>query len=911
MSVRNLEKIFRPRRIAVIGSGGASNPVSTVMLQNLRACQFAGDVFAVDETCDQTQGYRTYSRLADLPAAVDLALFCGSAAEVPQVVHECGEFGVGGLLVTSGGFREAGAAGLELQRQILHERALFPGLRILGPRSIGVLVPHINLNASLAAAHPKPGRVAFVSQSGTLCTSALDFAMEQQIGFSHFVSIGDALEVTVGDLIDYFAGDPRTDSIILFLEWIRHARQFMSAARAIAKEKPIVVYKAGRFNESAEAAISHTGSLASVDAVYEAAFERAGVVRVREIDDMFDCAQLLARCSQKRTGSRLAIITNAGGPGIVAVDCLVGCQGRLAPLSPKTLDQLGEFLPPHWSHRNPVDLQGEAQPDRYQRALDIVLKDKSVDAVLVILTPQAVTQPTDAAKSVAEIAKRSRKPVLAAWMGGPSVREGIQLLREAEVPTYTTPKNAIHAFMHLVNYTRNTETLHETPRQLPKDAPVDRRQQQALSNSIRSLRHRILSERMSKSLLETYGIRTAQPSAAATPGEAIRLAHQIGFPVVLKVDSPQIIHKNEVGGVAVNLYRDEEVRDAFDRIVSSAANHLPDARIDGVTVQPMIAAADSFELFLSSRKDHVFGPVIIVGSGGVTAELQEDIALGLPPLNERLVRRMLQTLRSWPILAGYRNRPPLHLDALMQSIIQFSHLVADFSQIQEFDVNPVLVSPREVVALDARAGIDLSAESLGERRFAHLAIRPYPEELEKVCVLNNGVQVLLRPIKPEDEPLWHKMLASCSQESIRFRFRHLFQAMSHEMAARYCFIDYDRELAMVAEVDQAGQRQIIGVGHLVCDADHEQAEYAALVTDKWQGQGLGTELTGYCLKIAAGWGLEKVIGETEKHNQRMLATFRHHGFELTYGKEFDDPVLAIKNMSTEEIKTTELGTSAV
>ena len=405
MTVRNLKKFFQPERIAVIGAEGASNPVWSAILHNLTSSEFAGEVFAVDKASPQSRGSKIYSRVADLPSQADLALVCGSAAAVPGMVRECGESGVAAVLVTSGGFREAGPVGLELKRQILSEAARFDGMRILGPRSMGLLVPRIHLNASLAAAKPKPGRVAFISQSGTLCTSALDFAAETEIGFSHFVSIGDALEVTVGDLIDYFAADPHTDSIILFLDSISDARQFMSAARAIAKEKPIVVYKTGRFSESAEAAISYTGSLASVDAVYEAAFERAGVVRVTEIDDVFDCAQLLAG-SAGRTGPRLAIVTNAGGPGLVAVDSLLGRKGQLALLSAETLDRLSEFLPPQWSHGNPVDIQGEAQPDRYEQALEIVLRDDAVDAVLVILTPQAISQPAATAHAVIQAAKR-------------------------------------------------------------------------------------------------------------------------------------------------------------------------------------------------------------------------------------------------------------------------------------------------------------------------------------------------------------------------------------------------------------------------------------------------------------------------------------------------------------------------
>lgn len=900
MAVRNLNKFFRPNSIAVIGSADADETVSAAILHNLAASGFGGQVYVVASGNNQVSGFETVDRVDQLPEPVDLALVCGAAREVPEVVRECGKAGIGGVVITSGGFRETGPAGRQLERQLLDQAARFDGMRILGPRSIGILVPHLHLNASLAVAQPKPGRVAFVSQSGTLCTSVLDLAIEEDIGFSHFVSIGNALEVTVGDLIDYFAADPKTDSIILFLESISNARQFMSAARAITTKKPIVVYKAGRFDESIEATVSHTGSLASVDAVYEAAFERAGVVRVREIDDMFDCAQLLAR-STRPTGPRLAVVTNAGGPGIVAVDSLISCGGKLAQLSDETLGTLSQFLPPHWTRRNPVDIQGEAQPDRYERALNVVLRDESVDAVLVILTPQAVTEPTAIAEVVARAAHRSHKPVLAAWMGGHSVRPGIHLLREAGIPAYTTPKNAIHAFMHLVTYTRNKETLQETPRELPANFSLDRGKQNKLFDSIRSQVHDVLSEGTSKSLLETYGVCTAQPLAAATPDEAVCIAQKLGYPVVLKVNSPQITHKNEVGGVALNIMNDGEIRAAFQWIVNSVAEHRPDAHLEGVTVQPMISAADSFELILGSRKDPVFGPVIILGSGGVAAELLEDFSLGLPPLNERLARRMLESLRSWPILAGYRNRPAVQLDELMQTIINFSHLVADFPQIAEFDVNPVLVSPRQVIALDARARLDRKAMDQPARRFSHLAIRPYPEELMQARHLNDGTTVLLRPIKPEDEPLWHKMLADCSQESIRFRFRYLFQAMSHEMAARYCFIDYDRELAIVAEVASQGNRELIGVVHLVCDADHRKAEYAVLVADAWQGHGLGSLLTQYCLEIAANWGLKEIIGETEQTNHRMIAVFRRYGFELKFGAAFDDPVIARKILPAKEL----------
>lgn len=900
MAVRNLQKIFRPKRIAVIGSSCGDDRVASAVLRNLRSGGFEGEISVVHSERGRIEGFDAVRNVAELPEIADLALVCGPAEEVPRTVRECGDAGIDGLLVMSGGFRETGPAGQELERLVLREASRFDGLRVLGPRSIGILVPHLKLNASLVSAQPRTGRVAFVSQSGTLCTSALDWAIEEEIGFSHFVSMGNSLDVTVGDLIDYLAADPYTDSIILFLESISEARQFMSAARAITKEKPIVVYKAGRFSESAAATVTHTGTLAGVDAVYEAAFERAGIVRVAEIDDMFDCAELLGR-SPRPTGPRLAIITNAGGPGIVAVDSLISCKGSLARLSDETLRRLNEFLPAHWSHANPVDIQGEAQPDRFARAIDIVLSDSCVDAALVILTPQAVTEPTATAEVVARIARRSHKPILAAWMGGHRVRAGIHVLHEAGVPTYTTPKNAVHAFMHLVTYTRNKETLYETPRELPAEGPVEREKQHQLFDSIRAVNQEVLSEAAAKGLLQAYGIAAAQPSAARTPDEAVGLARRLGYPVVLKIDSPQITHKNEVGGIALNLSSDDEVRGALQTIVNSVKTLRPGVDVEGVTVQPMITAPDSFEMILGSRKDPVFGSVIVVGTGGIAAEVLEDFALGLPPLNDRLARRMLESLRSWPILAGYRNRPAVNIDSLIQAIIRFSHLIADCPEIGEFDVNPLLVSPRDVIALDARIRVDRKAAEQPARRFAHLAIRPYPDELVQTHTLKDQTEVLLRPIKPEDEPLWHEMLAGCSQQSIRFRFRYLFQAMSHEMAARYCFIDYDRELAIVAEIERSGKRDLIAVAHLVCDADHRLAEYAVLVADAWQGRGLGNLLTEYCLKIAGDWELDEVVGETEPTNQRMIATFRRYGFELKFGTSFDDPVVALKKLASNEI----------
>lgn len=891
MSVRNLDKILRPRSVAIIGASNRPDHVSYTVLKNLLAAGFEGEVYPVHPDFDFVQGRKAYSTIADLPGPTDLGVVCTPAKTVPGIVQQSGEFGLKGMVIISAGFREIGGAGQQLEQRISRQAAQFPGLRILGPNCMGIVVPHLKLNASLASATPKPGRVAFVSQSATLCSSALDWALQEDIGFSHFVSIGNMLGVSVADLIDYFAADSCTDSIILYVESITQARHFMSAARAVTKEKPIVVYKAGRFSQSADAVVSHTGAMSGIDAVYEAAFQRAGVVRVFEIDDMFDCAQLLARV-EPPTGPRLAIVTNAGGPGVVATDSLIDRKGELAKLSDETIKQLNEFLPRHWSKANPIDILGTSRPARLARTLEIVLEDPGVDAVLVVLTPQATTHPTESADAVAKIAGRSSKPILTAWMGGRSMREGSELLKQAGVPTYSTPKNAVHAFMHLVSYARNRETLYETPRDVPVSYPMDRRTHAMLFDSIHG--QDIVFEQSCKRLLEAYGIRTTEPQLAGSRDEAVQLARQIGYPLVLKIVSPQITHKNEVGGVALNVAGDDAVRAEYDRMVETVARLRPDANLDGVSIQPMVVAPDGFEMILGSRKDPVFGAVILIGAGGVAAEALGDFALGLPPLSERLARRMLESLRMWPILAGKLRRPAVDVDRLIETIIRFSFLVADCPQIAEMDVNPLMVMPSGVVALDARIRVDLSHPH-DARPFSHLAIRPYPEHLVRQAVLKSGESVILRPIKPEDEPLWLQMLVECSVQSIRYRFRSMFRQMTHEMATRFCFMDYDRELAIVAEVGGPSDRKLVGAGHLICDADHTNAEYAVLVPDHWQHHGVGTLITERCAQIAADWGLTEIYGETDRLNRDMIATFKHAGFELDFDTD-PDVVLACKKL---------------
>ncbi len=891
MSIRNLDKIFDPHRIAVIGASDAPTSVGYTVLRNLVGSGFRGVVYPVNPKRESVQGIQAYKDIPSLPHPPDLAVICTPASSVPALVRQCGEVGTRGIVIISAGFREIGAEGRKLEALVLQEQRKFDGMRILGPNCLGIIVPGISLNASFAAASPEKGHIGFISQSGALCTSVLDWALDEGIGFSYFVSVGNMLDVSMGDLIDYFGSATETRSIILYIESISEAREFMSAARAFSRTKPIVAYKAGRFAESAQAAASHTGAMAGVDAVYEAAFQRAGIERIFQVEEMFDCAELLAR-QQTPKGDRLAIITNAGGPGVMTTDALIARDGKLATITDDTMAQLNAFLPVCWSHGNPIDVLGDAPPDRFAKAVEIVLKDKEVDAVLVILTPQAMTDPTATAIALGKAANHAHKPVLAAWMGGRVVAEGIQILNTAGIPTYNTPEKGVRAFMHLVSYARNLEILHETPKDIPLEFKLDRQRLRGVFDTILSEGGEILSENVSKAFLESYEIPVTRPQAARTADEAAEVAHHFGYPVVLKIHSPQITHKTDVGGVMLNLASDEAVRTAFEQITRRAKERRPQADIIGVTVQKMVTYPNSFELIMGTKKDPIFGAVIMVGMGGVAAELFQDRALGLPPLNEALARRMLESLKSWPLLQGYRGKPGANIDKLIEVIMRFSYLVADYPEIRELDINPLLVTPDEVVALDARVVIDRNIVVRTVRPYAHLAIRPYPEEYVTERQMKDGTNVTLRPIKPEDEPMWHELLGSCSTQSLWFRFSYLFKQTTHEMATRYCFIDYDRELGIVAEVEEEGQRRLIGVGRLVADADHDTAEYAVIVVDRWHGHGLGGLLTDYCLEVAKQWGVKKVVAEVSKDNNRMLATFRNRGFALNEDEQ--DVVLVSK-----------------
>ena len=879
MNIHNLDSIFNPQRIALIGVTTNPNSVSGKVLINLVSGGFRGVVYPVNPDNEAVMGIPCYPNIKSLPKVPDLGIICSPAEKVANVVRECGEMGIPGIIIISAGFQEIGEEGKKLETEIRTLIKKYEGMRIIGPNCLGVIVPSLKLNASFAAAMPRPGNIAFISQSGALCTSVLDWAMEGKIGFSQFVSIGNSLDVEFGDLIDYFGEDENTHCIILYIESITNARKFMTAARAFARKKPIIVYKAGRFPESAQVAASHTGAMASEDAVYDAAFQRAGLARVYEIGDIFSVAELIGRNKFPR-GPRLGIITNAGGPGVMATDALIASNGVLSSFTEETLAKLNENLPAFWSHGNPVDVLGDARAKRVAKATQIVLEDQNTDAVLVILTPQAMTNPNATAKEISTLVNVTNKPILAAWLGGQSMHEADDILVEAGIPSYKTPEQAIRAFMTMVSYSRNLEILYETPRDVPVEFTVDRAKLRNEFEEIIRSNEKVLSEETSKTILESYGIATTKPSLATSVKDAVGIANQIGYPVVLKIHSPDITHKSDVGGVKLNISDDLQVRKAFKQITESASSHQPSARIEGVTVQRMFSSKDAVELILGIKKDRIFGTVLMVGMGGISAELFGDKALGFPPLNESLARRMLESLKIYPLLKGYRGSKPKNIDQLIQVLIRLSYMAADFPEILELDINPLLVTSEEVIALDGRIVIDSLIKRNENHPYEHLALHPYPEKLVKPIELEDGTRLLLRPIKPEDEPLWLEMIGRCSKDSLYSRFRYFFHWQSHEAATRFCYNDYDREIAIVAEIVEGDSKKLLGVGRLIADPDHESVEYAILIEDAWQKKDLGNLLTDYCLEIANSWNLKRFIAQTTTDNKRMIAVFRKRGFDI-------------------------------
>ena len=893
MGIYNLDKIFRPRSVAVIGASEKPGSIGSALMRNLIEGGFDGSILPINPRHPQVHGVSAYPSISDAGLVVDLAIVATPIATVPGVVRECVKAGVGGAVVISAGGRETGDEGRAVEASIKKE-ASAGGLRLIGPNCLGVICPGRGLNASFSIGMPQGGKLAFVSQSGAICTAILDLSPKENFGFSYFVSIGSMLDVDVGDLIDYLGSDRDVASILLYVESLSNFRKFMSAARAVSRLKPIVVLKAGRSPAGTQAAASHTGAMAGEDAVYDAAFKRAGIVRVDTIGELFDCAELMAK-QPRPLGPRLALVTNAGGPGVMAADALSNYGLEPAPLRPETIDRLNQILPSSWSHRNPVDILGDASPDRYARALEICVSAQEVDGVLVILTPQAMTDPTKVAETLCGAFTRSHFPVFASWMGGLNVERGNEILNRAGIPTYETPEQAIRAFMYMYEYSRNLEMLQEIPPRLSRTLRFERERARGLIDEGLGRQSRVLTEPESKQLLAAYGIPVNSIRVAASAAEAARLAGDMGYPLVMKVLAPEILHKTEANGVKLDLRSESEVLEAYEEIVEGARAYRPEANLIGVSLQPMIVRPD-YELLLGAKTDENYGPVILFGMGGIFAEVLKDRAIALPPLNVVLARRLMEGTRVYSLLKGYRNLPAADLALLEEMIVRLSHLLVDFPEIEELDMNPVIVSDGKPTVADARVLLHPAATASPN----HLVISPYPEQYESAEVTSGGLSVLVRPIKPEDAPLLVDLFNTLSRTSIYYRFFGALKALPHSLLVRFTQVDYDRAIDLVAmEEDGEGGERMLGAARVFTDPDGKRAEFAILVGDPWQGRGVGARLLEKSLRIAKERGVETVWGTVLRENKGMLSLARRLGFRISWSEDPGEMELNIDLRSLE------------
>ncbi len=883
-----LDVFFSPKSVAVIGATENPGTVGRTVLWNLVTSPFGGPVYPVNPRRPSVLGIKAYKSISEIPDQVDLAVIVTPPPSIPGIIRECGDNGVRGAVVISAGFKEIGPEGAALERQLL-EAAQAAKVRVIGPNCLGVMSPLSGLNATFATTIARPGSVGFLSQSGALCTAVLDWSLKEMVGFSAFMSIGAMVDVGWGDLIYHLGNDPKTKSIVIYMESIGNARSFLSAAREVALNKPIIVIKPGRTAAAAKAAASHTGSLTGSDEVLEAAFRRSGVLRVNNIADLFYMAEVLSKQPSPK-GPRLTILTNAGGPGVLATDALISGGGELTELTPQAMEAYNAVLPATWSHNNPVDIIGDASPERYAKALEIASNDENSDGMLVILTPQAMTDPTRIAEQLKPLAKIEGKPVLASWMGGVDVAAGEEILNRANIPTFPYPDTAARAFNYMWQYSYNLRALYETPSLSADSADwtPDRNLVSEIIGKCRGEGRSILTEFESKAVLAAYGVPVAKTIIAADAAAAVKAADEIGYPVVLKLFSETITHKTDVGGVQLNLSDAGDVERAFKAIQTSVTAKVGAQHFQGVTVQPMVRLKDGYELIIGSSLDPQFGPVLLFGTGGQLVEVFKDRALALPPLNSTLARRMMEQTKIYKALKGVRGRKPVDLAALETLMVRFSSLVSEQHWIKEVDINPLLASPDGLMALDAR--VVLHAPEVKESEIPTTAIRGYPTQYVSPWNLKNGEGVTIRPIRPEDEPAMVRFHETLSERSVYLRYFHvvnLEQRTAHERLTRICFIDYDREMALVAERrnPETGEVEILGVGRLVKTHGTNDGEVAVLVSDRWQGQGLGKELLSRLLLVGADEKLSRLVADILPDNRDVMRVCEKLGFTLTHVPE--------------------------
>ncbi len=857
----DIAKMFNPRTIALIGATDEPGSIGKSILDNL-LLKRDGSIFPVNPQRETLFGIPVSRSIADIPEKIDLAIIATPAPTVPALVEECAKAGAEGALIVSAGFREAEPEGVLREREIIELRKRY-SMRIMGPNSLGLMRPHLGLNATSLASNPVPGNIAFISQSGGFGRALVEWGIGTHLGLSLFASLGSMIDIDFGDLIDFLGYDTHTRSIMVYMEEdIGDVRRFISAARGFARNKPIVLLKPARMEEGGTQPQSHTGYLATSDRVYDAVFKRVGVVRVKTAADLLNTAGVL-HSRHLPKGPRLLVVTNAGGVGVMAVNTLHGLGGKIARLSVETQDKLEGLLPAPWRYGTPVDLRRDADVSRYEDVLGICLEDQGVDGIVVIFTPQGEARPDDLARAVVRVATQAWKPVIAAWLGGKETQEGREILFAQDIPTYDTPERAVKTYWYMYNYERNLQTLHETPADIAVDLAPPGDTLKALVRQALTEGRTVLTEEESKKFLFSYRIPAVKSRVAVDLNQAVRSAKAEGYPVALKIISPDICYKSDAGGVVLGISSDKKLRYEYAKMMHRVRAYCSGCSITGVTVQKMVEKID-YEVILGAKKDEDFGSVILFGMGGVGVDIYQDYSIGLPPLNQSLARKLMEETRVYKLLQGYRGRPPADLQALEQIILRFSNLITDFPEIAEMDINPIALSGGRAYALDARIILDPHYAS-----HPHLIISPYPAQYVVHWRLSD-MDVLLRPIKPEDEPLEHEMLTSLSEKTLKQRFFRTVGEITHEMHARFCNIDYEREIAIVAEIREGEKRRIIGIASLITEPDLKKGEFAVIVHDRFQGKGLGYKLVDTVIGIGREKGLEEIYGFVLSENSRMI-----------------------------------------
>ncbi len=889
MGYHYLSKLFAPKSIAVFGASEDLSSAGARLFENIQKSGFRGKLFPVNPKHQKINGAPCYASIDDISKVVELAVIATPAATVPKILRQCGEHGVRGAIVVSAGFAEAGAKGKKLERELFNVAKQY-GIHVIGPNCLGIIRPSAHMNATFSKNQARPGKLALVSQSGAMCTAILDWAEARNIGFSAVVSIGEATDVGFGDVLDYLSMDPQTSSILVYIEGIRNARGFMSGLRVASRMKPVVVIKSGRHEAGSKAAMSHSGALVGRDDVFEAALDRAGVVRASNITQLFSTAEILAS-GHRANYDRLVFLTNGGGPGVMAADRAQDVGIQVPELAPETIAKLNKAIPPNWSNGNPIDILGDADAERYSSAMTIALDDPGTDGLLVMLTPQAMTEPTEIARRVIAVSKKSKKPVMACWMGEQLVNEARHLFDEAGIPNYRAPEQAVEAFANLATYRRNQKLLMQVPTSLHDLKKPDVEGARLIIESVLAEGRNTLGTVESKAILSAFRIPVIQSTLARSPTEALIAAESAGFPVAMKINASNLSHKSDSGGVQLDVPNAHAVRNVYKEMMKTVRKNEPEAKIDGITVEHMYRSPSARELLVGVSRDSVFGPVISFGMGGTAVEIHRDTAVALPPLNSYMIDKLIAKTRVTKMLGEFRNMPAINCDALKKVLLRVSEMVCELPEIIEADINPLIADEGGVIAVDARFRVNY-APATGIK-YDHMAIHPYPVDYVQTRQLPDGTDIVIRPIHPNDSILEQQFVRDLFEKSRYMRFMHALQELTPEMLVRFTQIDYDREMCFMAVTEIDDKEVSLGVARYAITPDGDSCEFALVTADAWQGKGLGFLLMKTLMRSAREKGLSIIEGDVLANNAGMLRLMSRLGFEAIRDPE-DFTVVNVK-----------------